>query len=176
MARRFQNQQRSRSTPNRSWARFINAASVTVPANSKVLLGGFTLSVDSVDETVLRTVGVIAVSSDQVAANERQIGAFGLIRVFDAVVAVGVTAIPGPVTDASDDGWFLYVPIAQEFQVHSAVGFQGNFATQYHFDSKAKRVFEEGQQVALMVENAHATQGFDILVVFRMLSMVRGTR
>ncbi len=133
------------------------------------------MSNPNIDETVLRTVGLISIQSDQAAAQEEQIGAFGMIVVNDLAVAAGAASIPGPITDRGDDGWHLYVPFAQTLSVATVVGFHGNFATQYGFDSKAKRRVEEGSQIAIMVENAHATHGLLVSFVFRMLSQVSGT-
>jgi len=147
-----------------------------VAANTKVLLATLTLSNPGIDETVLRNVGIISIQSDQSAATEQQIGAFGMIRVTDIAAAAGVASIPGPITDATDDGWFTYVPFSQAFQFKTGVGFQGgDFAASYQFDSKAKRRVEEGSLLAMVVENAHATNGLQITVVLRTLSMVTGT-
>ena len=175
MARNYRSQSRSSRTPNRAWAHADVNAFTAVAAASKVLLGGFTLSNTNIDETILRTVGRLAVSTDNPVGDEEQIGAFGMILVSDAAVAVGVTAIPGPITDGQDDGWFVYVPIVQRYHHETSVGFDPQFATGYDFDSKAKRVVEEGRQMAIMVENAHATHAFDIAFVLRLLSVVRGT-
>ena len=163
-----------RNTPNRAWTGAIEAAPTTIPAGSKVLLSSFTLSNANIDETVLRTVGGLAIASDQAASAESQIGAFGLIRVSEAAIAIGITAIPGPVTDTDDDGWFVYVPFAQTVDFRTAAGY-ALYTRWYGFDSKAKRVFEEGVRVAVVAENAHATHGLNITAVFRMLTMVRGT-
>ncbi len=124
---------------------------------------------------MLRVVGLISVASNQIAATQSQIGAMGMIVVTDIALAAGAASIPGPVTDAADDGWFVFVPISQEFGFSTAASWQANFAIQYHFDSKAKRVVSDGQSIAVMAENAHATHGFNIVTAFRMLSMVRGT-
>ena len=164
---------RSTHRPNRSWAGSHSAAFVTVAAATKVLLGAFSLSNPNIDETILRTVGIISVTSDQTAGSEQQVGAFGLIVVSDLAIAAGAASIPSPITDIQDDGWFAYVPFASQLLVASAVGW--NNSVQYHFDSKAKRRIEEGTQVAIMVENAHATHAFIVGNVFRMLSQVSGT-
>ena len=142
---------------------------------AKVLFTTFTLLNQNIDETILRTVGRLAVSSNQAAASEFQIGAFGAIIVSDAAVAVGVTAIPGPVTDSADDGWFLYVPIVQAMEFGTGVGLHPNWATGYDFDSKARRRIQEGEQIAFMVENGSAAHAFEIAAVIRMLTMVSGT-
>ncbi len=59
--------------------------------------------------------------------------------------------MPGPVTDASDDGWFVWEPFWQR-------GADSIAATnpQYMFDSKAMRTVQEGFQIAVIVENASA--------------------
>ncbi len=139
------------------------------------MLGGFTQSNLNIDETILRTVGRLACLSDQVAATENQIGAFGIIAVTDLAFAAGAASIPGPVTDGGDDGWFLFVPIAQSFGFSSAVGLMPQLATGYDFDSKAKRRVEEGTTLALMVENASSAEAFNVFVVLRLLAMVSGT-
>jgi len=161
--------------PNRSWAGFASAVVTNVGPGQKILIGNFVLSNSNIDETFLRTVGVLGVQSDQVASNEQQFGALGIIAVSDLAIAAGAASIPGPITDRSDDGWMLYVPFVQTFQVVSASGFDSNHMTQYPFDSKAKRRYEEGMSAAIMVENSHASHAFQIALIFRSLSMISGT-
>ncbi len=158
---------------NKSWAG-VMTPSIAVAGSTKILLGSFSLSNVNIDETTLRTVGAIEVHSDQVAASEVQLGAFGLIMVNDLAVAAGAASIPGPVTDINDDGWFVYVPIVQRLNVGDSTGLQPEFGVRYAFDSKAKRKTDEGFKIAIMVENATAA-GFIISIGFRLLSMVRGT-
>ena len=176
MARRFQNRFSSNRSarPNRSWTGLVSATTVTVPAASKVLIASFVLSNPGIDETVLRTLGILYVQSDQGAGSELQMGAFGLLKVTDTALAVGITAIPDPVSEVADDNWFVYVPIQQHLVFASAVG--QIMGERYEFDSKAKRVLEIGESIAVVAANAHATHGFNISVGFRMLSQVRGTR
>ena len=165
----------SGSRPNRTWSGISNAAYVNVPAASKVLLGSFTATNPGIDETILRTVGLMAVRSDQSAAAEEQLGAFGMYVVSDRAIAIGLSAIPGPVTNIDDDGWFMYQPVAQAFLFLTAAGFESDNARHYPFDSKAKRVVPSGMGIAVMVENSHATHAFDIAFTIRILSQVRGT-
>ena len=167
---------RGRSRPNISWSSFVNSSESVVAASTKVLLGSFTLTAEGIDETQLRTRGMLSVRSDQIAASEAQLGAFGMIVVTDIALAAGAASIPGPGTDASDDGWFVWIPIVQFLQVASGVGFDPLMGTRYEIDSKAKRIIEGGKTVALMVENVHATHAFAITVALRVLSQVRGTR
>ena len=174
MARRFPNRSNSGARPNRAWVGAFSVAQVNIPANSAVLISTFALSNAGIDETILRTVGSFFVGLDQIVANEQQLGAFGLILATDQAISVGITAIPDPITDINDDGWFVYVPIQQETQYATVVG--QSMGRTYDFDSKAKRVVYTGTGVAVVVANSHATNGLDISVGFRMLSQVRGTR
>ncbi len=162
--------------PNRSWSFSQSTAYVAVAAATKVLIGSFTLSNDSIDETVLRLVGGISVKSDQVAASEAQIGAWGMIPVTDLAAAAGAASIPGPVTDGGDDGWFVHQSFAYFYQVTGGLTADANQAHWMPVDSRAKRIVGEGTSLAIMVENAHATQAFDVAISTRLLSMVRGTR
>ncbi len=171
MARRSFQSRRSGPRPNRAWASTTTHTSIiTLPAATKVLISSFALISAGVDLTILRTVGRFTVSSDQSGAVEQQIGAWGCIIVTDRAIAAGVASVPGPFTDAADDGWF----VNQMFNWSSdrAVGNSALF----EFDSKAKRIFGTGSEIAVVAENAHASQGLLIQINFRMLTQVRGTR
>ena len=127
----------ARKIVNRSWATVQDSAFAAVPAASKILIGTFTVANPGIDLTTLRVVGSVAIASDQSAGIETQAGSFGMILVTDAAVAIGVTAMPSPHLDASDDGWFVYKSFAQ--QTSLAENF-GPFSYTYDFDSKAKRI------------------------------------
>ncbi len=170
------NVRRTGSRANRSWASTASAAFTNIPAASKVLLSTFVLSNPGIDETVLRTVGSVSVKSDNPGSGEEQIGAFGMIVVTDIAAAAGIASIPGPVTNGSDDGWFTYVPFAFSLATFTSVGFEPGMSHRIEFDSKAKRMTGEGQVIALVVENIHASHAFDFITNLRMLAMVRGTR
>ena len=179
MARRQLRQFRSSgSRPNRGWGGTVATTNVNVPAASKVLLGTVALDNNFIDETFLRSIGGIKISSDQVSTNELQIGAFGVALVSETAAALGITAVPDPVTDADDDIWFVYQSFAQQFQFLDATGasLAGNFGAWYPIDSKAKRVVHGGMIGAIVVANSHVTHAFDIMFNLRVLSQVRGTR
>ena len=172
MARRIPVQRTyGRRSANKSWAATVPTGLTAVAAGTKVLLGGFSLSNSNIDETILRVRGLFTCSTDQNAQSETQVGAFGLILVTDLAAAAGAASIPGPVTDRADDGWFVWQAIVQDFLWGSAVAsiMRG---VQYPIDSKAKRKVQEGQQVAIMVENSSSTTGFNCGTALRMLSML----
>ncbi len=93
-------------------------------------------------------------ASDQGGALEAQLGAWGLVVVSDLALAAGVASIPGPVTDASDDGWFVWEPLLNRMQSASLLE-----PRIFEFDSKAMRRVEEGSGIAVVVENASAATG-----------------
>ncbi len=169
--RRVSSARRSGARPNRGWSITGFSIRTTVPAASKVLLGTLVPANDGIDLTVLRVVGGVWVGSDQ-ATLEDQIGAVGLIIVTDIAAAAGIASVPGPFTDGFDDGWFVHQLFAQESgrTVTSPAGFW------YPIDSKAKRIFEgAGKTIAIVVENANASNGLTMVFQFRMLAQVRGT-
>ena len=126
-----------------------------------------------ISRTVRRTRGQLLVFSDQGANQELQSGAFGAIVVNDLALAAGVASIPGPVTDESDDGWFVWQPFGT---LSAASGTGGNTipvpALNFEYDSKAMRKVEEGFGIAFMVENSSATLGLQIWDSFSMLSSI----
>jgi len=167
---------RMRGTPTRrggsriapTWVGVVPSGATAVAAASKVLLGTFVLG-GSFAETVMRTRGRILVFSDSVSVVENQLGAYGMIVVTDIAAAAGIASIPGPATDASDDNWFVYVPISM--RGHDVIAGADRGSTEaYDYDSKAMRIVEEGSVVALVVENIHASHGFTVHNQVRMLS------
>ena len=174
MARSNQRRFTSRARrPNRGWTSSgAQTGFVTAAANTVTFVSSLAPSNPGIDVTVLRVVGQLSIASDQTGASEEQIGAMGMILVTDSAVAIGVTAMPDPVVDADDDGWFLY----QSFSQQSALNTIGLGSVQYHFDSKAKRIVDGvGVNIAVMLTNSHGTQGLLFSLQFRMLSQIRGT-
>ncbi len=142
----------ARRVPNYTWAGFVSAAAVSVPAATKVLLGTFTLST-SFDETMTRVRGHM----DWVGIGAS--GAFGMIVISSDAAAIGITAIPGPVTDVDNDDWFLWQPVSD--------------STQAILDTKAQRIVREGSVIAMVAENAHASTGATIQLALRLLGRFR---
>ena len=145
-----------RRTPG-TWARQLSIGN-GIAASTKLFLSAFTLDNPGIGETIRRTVGLVNISSDQSAAVETPVAAFGMVVVSDAAAAIGVTALPGPITEASDDGWFVW---------QALVTTQGADTSRnnniFNFDSRAMRRVEQGFQIALMIETG-ATFGSIIQV------------
>ena len=171
MARRLTTLRRGSPKHNNSWAGIVSSDYVTVSPATKVLLGSLALSNVNIDETVLRVIGAIDVVSDQAAAVERQIGAVGLIVVSNQAITAGAASIPGPATDSDDDGWFCHT-FWQQVTVSTVSDVVSRL---YPFVSKGRRVVQEGESIAIMAENIHASHNTLVDLQFRLLSRVTGT-
>ena len=172
MARRF-----GRSFPRGArkavdWsASAAQQSQLTVAAGTAVLAEAFIPIVGG--ETVIRTRGMLGISSDQVSSNEVQLGAFGMCIVTAQAVSVGITAIPHPATDAAWGGWFYHTFLMSELIVLSAAGFDSNFMGQtIVIDSKAMRKVDEDERLVVVIENSSASAGFRIAHSERLLSKV----
>ena len=162
------------SRPNLEWSEFSDVVTNVPGPSTKVLLTGFTSTV-ALDTTILRTRLNLFVVSDQLAAIEQQMGAFGAVIVNNDAFAVGVTAVPGPISDISAD-WFVYQPFANQFTFIDATGFQSMSAGEYVVDSKAKRILEPDESVAVVIETQSDSEGLSVMYQGRILTQLRGTR
>ncbi len=148
----------------------VPAAPVTVAGGTKTLLSTLVLSNPGINEVVRRTRGVFSAQSDQTSVFESPYGAIGFIVVNDLALAAGAASIPGPVTDADDDGWFVweaFLPMSGATDQGSVVPVQW---PNVYFDSKAMRKIPEGFGVAVMVENATVAIGLDFAIAFSILA------
>ncbi len=154
-----------------NWSRVVENAQVTIAAVTKVLMHNLVLSNPGIAETVRRTRGVLTVTSDVAAIGEFVSGALGAMVVTDTAVAVGITALPDPVTDKDDDGWMLWVP----FQgiVQGVAGTTWANLPPYltvDFDSKAMRKVEEGFGVVYVVATAAGSNGVELGLTLSVLT------
>ncbi len=117
--------------------------------------------------TVVRTHFDLYIISDQDAADEDQMGAFGIAVVSDQAVAVGVTAVPTPVTDMGSDLWFVHQIVLSAVKVAGTdLAFKGE---KYSVDSKAMRKCSIGQDIVVVSEFDASGAGFRLLMGGRML-------
>ncbi len=119
--------------------------------------------------TIVRTRGVVAIKSDQSAAAEEQLGAFGMGFVNTVAGALGITALPGPAADCGWPGWFVHQFFNQSMDFSSAVGLHLDSVI-YPIDSKAMRKFKGDEDLVFMVENFGTTGGLEFAVSFRILT------
>ena len=118
--------------------------------------------------TIVRTRGQLWVQSDVSNAQERPFGAMGFSVVSDQAAAVGVTALPAPISNEDSDLFFVYESW-QAATVVSDAGFT-NPMYQYSFDSRAMRKIEDGDAIVVVLENAALGGiGAQYILKFRML-------
>ncbi len=142
----------------------------TVAANTVFVAAIFSLSNVGIGEVIRRTRGRIWIGSDQSGANEEVQGGLGMVVANDAALTVGLTALPSPLTEANDDGWFVW----ESFH-HLMRGNAGSTSDVdgfvFDFDSKAMRRVEEGFGIAVIVENNATTgTGFRLAGAISLLS------
>ena len=121
--------------------------------------------------TIIRTIGMLWIKSDQEAADENQFGAIGFQVLRESARAAGVASMSSPVTNANDDMWFVHQWFMTSFVFTSAAGFESNAGTRYAYDSSAQRKVQEGDAISAVIENI-ATTGLQFFHNFRMLIKV----
>ena len=154
------------------WAvSFQNTTYTAVAAASIVDFGGainFGL-VSQSPFTIVRMRGLLSVVSDQLAAQEDQVGALGVIVTTLRSTTSGTGSMPRPFTDPLAD-WMLVERFKQRLEFGSAIGFESRSAQNYVLDSKAMRKVDSPSEESLgvLVENAGA-HGIEVSVDLRLL-------
>jgi len=119
--------------------------------------------------TVVRSRGLLYLSSDQIAASEDQYVAYGEIVVSEEAVTAGIASVPTPVTQPESD-WHVYETLMSDIRFGTGVGFETPGGVPKAFDSKAMRKVDVGEDLVTIVEVAAGavSQG----VTFRSFSRV----
>ena len=108
MARRI-HQARPRSTRRQTIWAFLSPVKITMTALGGTVIGSLNAAALAQRSfTVVRFHLAWLLQSDQAVAIEEQTAAFGVAVVSDQAVAVGVTAVPTPITDIGSDLWFVH--------------------------------------------------------------------
>ena len=118
--------------------------------------------------TVVRTRITWHVQSDQRTATELYQVALGISIVSEQALAIGATAVPTPFADIASDLWFVYDTIVGQISVTTDVGVL-EAGQMKDIDSRAMRKVEDGQDLAIVVENSSVALGTDVRKSGRML-------
>ena len=104
--------------------------------------------------TVVRTRGQYMFLSDvSGGVAEESFGcALGYVVVSDQASAIGVTAVPTPVTDKGSDLFFVYEQGFNSIERVDATGF-GLVGTTVRYDSKAMRKVNDDEDIVITAEN-----------------------
>ncbi len=140
----------------------------TLPLSSKVIHSGLTAAGKAkLPFTVTRSVGMISIFSDQAGAVEHPLGAVGAVVVSDTASALGITAVPDPVTDVSSDFWLMY----QSFVGPQNTAIDGAGPTHFPIDSRGQRKIADGEDLLVIIANSNAVDG--LRYVFNMRFLVK---
>ena len=155
-----------------TWFEFIPAEVTLAGANSEAIV--FSLNAAALalrPFTVVRTRFVWQIQSDQ-TANESQQTALGLAVVSDEAVAVGVTAVPTPMSSMGSDLWFVHEISLDSLLSATVAGFVHPAGRFHRIDSKAMRKVDIGQDLVVVIQNGATSQGTENVLGGRMLVKV----
>ena len=150
---------------------------LTIPMNTNTIAAGSTAVLSQAlaaaalaltPFTIVRTHLYWHMCSDQVAASEIFGANVGFAVVSSEARAVGVTAVPTPVTDQGSDLFFLWDAMYGLVSFSDATGLR-EFTHDHRIDSKAMRKVEDGQDVVLTFETPALVSSAAIISGGRML-------
>ncbi len=170
MARRYGAAFRSaiRSKRQNVWIG-LQTVEQAIAANSVVLVGTLNAAALALRPfTIVRSRILMWWSSDQTAANEFPLGAYGHIIVSDQATAAGVASIPDP-TNNADAPFHVWEPLIASIKVITQAGTQDPQGRQFVVDSKAMRKVGNNEDLATVLSNAHATDGATFSEIGRIL-------
>ena len=143
-------------------------ADTVVGTSSAVLISVFNAALLALRPfTIVRTRGRIGVFLDQFAEPESYGVGYGIAVVSEQATAIGVTAVPTPITDLTSDLFYVYENLAGRLEANSASE-TTEAGVWKDFDSKAMRKVNGDQDIAVVVE-ANGAIGQIFFDTFRFL-------
>ena len=130
--------------------RDTNAAANQATLATSLLPAELALRLFTITRTILRWF----IRSDQTGALENFGGGVGMAVVLDQASAIGITAVPTPMTDLASDLWFLHSIMDGQFTFISGVGTSAGLSSieSVVVDSRAQRKVNGDQDVILVSE------------------------
>ena len=154
MARGFPRRGRGTPAPRRQIGNLAIAGEfdgLTTIVGNIIALGSNAIATVGDAATIVRTRGQFTVRCPAAAAGDSLIrGAFGIYVVTSAALAIGVTAMPGPLTDSGND-WYVWAPFTLAFD-NTLTEFDSKYHVTVDFDSKGMRKTKAGDTSAVMLE------------------------
>ncbi len=117
----------------------------------------------------MRIRGRLWTATDQLAGPEDAFGAYGFAVVSDQASAIGVTAVPTPITDAGSSLFLSWTSWFAPLEHGTTVGFDARPGFIVEYDSKAMRKVEIGQDFVEVIENANSGDGANFVAMTRIL-------
>jgi len=170
MARRHFSSSRSRGASRAtSWLELQPTITALDTSIAAIILSLTTAEKAKRPFTIVRTHIHVRMASDQLGADEQQLGAIGMCVISDQAEAIGITAVPTPVVDLASDLWFLHQFLSSDFSFISAVGFDAAGGYSVDIDSKAMRKVNDDEDVILVAETASVASGALYTIAGRLL-------
>ncbi len=147
-----------------------NISSMDIAANT-VALGSIGL-LTGLPITLLRLRGSWFIELDETAVNERVTVAVGIISVSENAFGVGgVTAVPAPITDSSED-WIWWDAATVSSGDSAAIVNTHTLGQQRMIDSKAMRKLKPGDTLAFVAESSVVIdQGGSVNIMYSLRSL-----
>ena len=162
---------RSRA-PQRQIANFGLTAEIdgltTVIGIAKAAYSFFVVLGNTDAATLVRSRGSVIIRASAAAAGDSLVrGAFGMIVVSEDAANIGVTALPGPLSDIEND-WYVWAPFTMAFD-NTLTEFDSAYFDRVVFDSRGMRKLKQGDGLVsiLEVESDLAGDSIDSTVSFR---------
>ena len=169
MARRFHSS-RGRAGTRRETAWIAIQALVDTATNALVLISQLNATALALRPfTIVRIHWSIWMITDNIASSENQLAAVGAAVVSEQASAIGITAVPTPISDAGSDLFFLHQSMVSATDVLTAVGQSSPSGVGFEVDSKAMRKVNDDQDVVFVYENSGGGGGSTIMTMGRML-------
>ena len=164
---------RSRA-PQRQIANFGLTAEIDglTTSSAATIKGAFSFAVtlgNTDAATLVRTRGSLLVRAAAAAAGDSLVrGAMGMLVISEDALAIGVTAIPGPLSDVEND-WFVWVPFSLAFD-NTLTEFDSAYFDRVMFDSRGMRKLKQGDALipVLEVDSDVSGNSIDATISFRM--------
>ncbi len=150
------------------WSNLADQCSVQVSSGGATLISSLSFEDPG---TIVRSRGIISVRPSAYTADVEICGAFGVGLVSSEALAIGVTAISEPFTDADWGGWMVWRPFNFRIEFISAVGVLfGDATVEIEIDSKAQRKVEPNSAMVFVAESQ--VGAFNIAEQVRLLQLL----
>ena len=150
------------------WLQFAPTEVTIVTTGATLVFSLNAAALATLPFTVVRSRFAVHIRSDQVAAAETQQLGVGLAVVSVQASAVGITAVPTPITDLSSD-MFFWIDLLFDDNVVDSSPLTRTKGAYFQVDSKAMRKVGVGQDIVLVMEGAAQNDGLVATVGGRML-------
>ncbi len=124
---------------------------LTTVAGTVKVAGASAFALTESAATLVRTRGELMLSTTTAIAGSHIHGAFGMIVVSSDAAGVGITALPGPITDITND-WVVWQAVNLVHQTATEDGASLAQTWRYPFDSRGMRKMKAAESLVFILE------------------------